>query len=163
MLFVSFVVRVRWVYLDIGKFGGLAETMDKSIRYAIRTPHDGAEMRPCGKRSCRRSLSSMAAASSADSGTGLRLEPVQGSQDLRLPIIVAALDRGAQRLAGEIGAERAKIVEILQGDRRDREAALPFEMDEPLRGKPRECLAQRRDADAVTRAQLAKGQPLARL
>lgn len=32
---------VRWVYLDIGKFGGLAETMDESIRYAIRTPHDG--------------------------------------------------------------------------------------------------------------------------
>ena len=25
---------VRWVYLDIGKFGGLAETMDESIRYA---------------------------------------------------------------------------------------------------------------------------------
>jgi len=33
--------------LDIGKFGGLAETMDESIRYAIRTPHDGAEMTPC--------------------------------------------------------------------------------------------------------------------
>ena len=38
---------VRWVYLDIGKFGGLAETMDESIRYPIRTPHDGAEMTPC--------------------------------------------------------------------------------------------------------------------
>src|SRR5664279_1654139 len=38
---------VRWVYLDIGKFGGLAETMDESIRYAIRTRHDGAEMTPC--------------------------------------------------------------------------------------------------------------------
>jgi ornithine decarboxylase len=38
---------VRWVYLDIGKFGGLAETMDESIRYAITTPHDGAEMTPC--------------------------------------------------------------------------------------------------------------------
>ncbi len=35
---------VRWVYLDIGKFGGLAETMDESIRYQIRTRHDGAEM-----------------------------------------------------------------------------------------------------------------------
>src|SRR5687768_4066381 len=34
---------VRWVYLDIGKFGGLAETMDESIRYAIKTPRDGAE------------------------------------------------------------------------------------------------------------------------
>jgi ornithine decarboxylase len=38
---------VRWVYLDIGKFGGLAETMDEAIRYAIRSRHDGAEMRPC--------------------------------------------------------------------------------------------------------------------
>jgi ornithine decarboxylase len=38
---------VRWVYLDIGKFGGLAETMDESIRYPIRTPHDGAQLAPC--------------------------------------------------------------------------------------------------------------------
>ena len=37
---------VRWVYLDIGKFGGLAETMDESIRYPIRTPRDG-EVGPC--------------------------------------------------------------------------------------------------------------------
>ena len=27
----------RWVFLDIGKFGGLAETMDEAIRYPIRT------------------------------------------------------------------------------------------------------------------------------
>jgi ornithine decarboxylase len=38
---------VRWVYLDIGKFGGLAETMDESIRYPIRTVHDADEMAPC--------------------------------------------------------------------------------------------------------------------
>jgi len=38
---------VRWVYLDIGKFGGLAETMDESIRYPIRTPRDGGEAAPC--------------------------------------------------------------------------------------------------------------------
>jgi ornithine decarboxylase len=37
----------RWVYLDIGKFGGLAETMDEAIRYPIRTPRDGGEMTPC--------------------------------------------------------------------------------------------------------------------
>jgi ornithine decarboxylase len=37
----------RWVYLDIGKFGGLAETMDESIRYPIRTPRDGGEVGPC--------------------------------------------------------------------------------------------------------------------
>ena len=38
---------LRWVYLDIGKFGGLAETMDESIRYAIRTPRDGDPAAPC--------------------------------------------------------------------------------------------------------------------
>jgi ornithine decarboxylase len=38
---------VRWVYLDIGKFGGLAETMDESIRYPIRTPRDGDQSAPC--------------------------------------------------------------------------------------------------------------------
>ncbi|MBO1359449.1 type III PLP-dependent enzyme [Acetobacter sacchari] len=31
----------RWVYLDIGRFGGLAETEGESIRYDIRTQHDG--------------------------------------------------------------------------------------------------------------------------
>ncbi|MDA0238574.1 MAG: type III PLP-dependent enzyme [Proteobacteria bacterium] len=30
----------RWVYLDIGKFSGLAETMDESIKYRFVTPHD---------------------------------------------------------------------------------------------------------------------------
>ncbi len=39
--------KLRWVYLDIGKFGGLAETMDESIRYAIKTPRDGAPLEPC--------------------------------------------------------------------------------------------------------------------
>ena len=38
---------VRWVYLDIGKFHGLAETMDEAIRYPIRTPRDGSSMGPC--------------------------------------------------------------------------------------------------------------------
>ena len=37
----------RWVYLDIGKFGGLAETMDESIRYPIRTPRDGEDLGAC--------------------------------------------------------------------------------------------------------------------
>ncbi len=36
----------RWVYLDIGKFGGLAETIDEAIRYPIRTEHDGEELAP---------------------------------------------------------------------------------------------------------------------
>ncbi|MBO6538077.1 MAG: type III PLP-dependent enzyme [Rhizobiaceae bacterium] len=38
---------VRWVYLDIGKFGGLAETMDEAIRYPISTTHDGGETGEC--------------------------------------------------------------------------------------------------------------------
>jgi ornithine decarboxylase len=39
--------QARWVYLDIGKFGGLAETMEESIRYPIKTPRDGGEVGPC--------------------------------------------------------------------------------------------------------------------
>jgi ornithine decarboxylase len=38
---------VGCVYVDIGKFGGLAETMDESIRYPIRTPRDGDPVAPC--------------------------------------------------------------------------------------------------------------------
>lgn len=38
---------VRWVYLDIGKFGGLAETMDEAIRYPIVTARDEDEKAPC--------------------------------------------------------------------------------------------------------------------
>lgn len=38
---------VRWVYLDIGKFHGLAETIDESIRYPIRTRRDRDDMAPC--------------------------------------------------------------------------------------------------------------------
>ncbi len=38
---------VRWVYLDIGKFHGLAETMDEAIRYPIKTPCDGDRTAPC--------------------------------------------------------------------------------------------------------------------
>ena len=37
----------RWVYLDIGKFNGLAETMDEMIRYPIRTDCDDEAMSPC--------------------------------------------------------------------------------------------------------------------
>ncbi len=31
----------RWVYLDIGKFSGLAETMEEAIRYQFETAHAG--------------------------------------------------------------------------------------------------------------------------
>ncbi len=32
---------VRWIYLDIGKFGGLAETMDESIKYRLQVMANG--------------------------------------------------------------------------------------------------------------------------
>ena len=37
---------VRWVYLDIGRFGGLAETEGEAIKYRITTPHDGTALGP---------------------------------------------------------------------------------------------------------------------
>ncbi|MBI3496231.1 MAG: type III PLP-dependent enzyme [Proteobacteria bacterium] len=36
----------RWVYLDIGKFGGLPETMGEAIQYRLKTPHDGGPKGP---------------------------------------------------------------------------------------------------------------------
>ncbi len=38
--------RRRWVYLDIGKFNGLAETMEEAIKYRLLTIHDGGETAP---------------------------------------------------------------------------------------------------------------------
>jgi ornithine decarboxylase len=35
----------RWVYLDAGRYNGLAETQGERIRYRLRTPDDGT---PCG-------------------------------------------------------------------------------------------------------------------
>ncbi|MCR9073080.1 MAG: type III PLP-dependent enzyme [Alphaproteobacteria bacterium] len=34
----------RWVYLDIGKFSGLAETMDEAIKYRLTATRDGADL-----------------------------------------------------------------------------------------------------------------------
>jgi ornithine decarboxylase len=36
----------RWVYLDVGKFNGLAETMNESIKYRIVTPGRGGSSGP---------------------------------------------------------------------------------------------------------------------
>ena len=36
----------RWIFLDIGKFGGLIETLDESIKYRICTPYDGQATGP---------------------------------------------------------------------------------------------------------------------
>lgn len=37
----------RWVYLDVGRFSGLAETEGEAIRYQLATRHDGGEVGPC--------------------------------------------------------------------------------------------------------------------
>lgn len=36
----------RWVYLDVGKFSGLAETMDEAIKYRLKTEHEDDETGP---------------------------------------------------------------------------------------------------------------------
>lgn len=36
----------RWVYLDVGRFNGLAETLGESIRYRISTQRDGGPVGP---------------------------------------------------------------------------------------------------------------------
>ena len=36
----------RWVYLDAGKFHGLAETMDEAIKYRLLTSKDGGDTSP---------------------------------------------------------------------------------------------------------------------
>lgn len=36
----------RWVFLDIGKFSGLAETMDEAIKYLIQTPDNSGQTGP---------------------------------------------------------------------------------------------------------------------
>ena len=38
----------RWVYLDVGKFGGLAETMDEAIKYRITDARRRRPERACG-------------------------------------------------------------------------------------------------------------------
>jgi ornithine decarboxylase len=38
---------MRWVYLDIGKFSGLAETIDEAIRYQFETRHGEGDTGPC--------------------------------------------------------------------------------------------------------------------
>jgi ornithine decarboxylase len=42
----SYDAERRWVYLDIGKFGGLPETMGEAIQYRIVTPKDGGPTGP---------------------------------------------------------------------------------------------------------------------
>ncbi|MGB0498813.1 MAG: type III PLP-dependent enzyme [Rubricella sp.] len=75
----------RWVYLDIGKFSGLAETMEEAIRYQFETTADGGEMGPC-----------VLAGPSCDSADVLyEKRPVQLPLDLRAGDRVRILTCGA--------------------------------------------------------------------
>jgi ornithine decarboxylase len=74
----------RWVYLDIGKFSGLAETIDEAIRYQFVTDRDHEPAGPC-----------ILAGPSCDSADVLyEKRPVQ------LPLGLAAGDRVLIRNAG---------------------------------------------------------------
>jgi len=67
----------RWVYLDIGKFSGLAETIDEAIKYRIKTPHDGGPAGPV-----------VLAGPSCDS-----VDTLYEKTDLKLPLALTAGDK----------------------------------------------------------------------
>ncbi len=83
----------RWVYLDIGKFSGLAETMDEAIRYQFETTADGGPTGPC-----------ILAGPSCDSADVLyEKRPVQ------LPLALKAGDRVRIRAAGAYTSSYASV------------------------------------------------------
>ena len=81
---------VRWVYLDIGKFHGLAETIGESIRYPIRTSKDRDETAPCIIAGPDLRLGRRAVREDAVPAAGLARHRRQGA------------DRGGRRLHGDL-------------------------------------------------------------
>jgi len=83
----------RWVYLDIGKFSGLAETMDEAIRYSIITDRDHEPTGAC-----------ILAGPSCDSADVLyERQPVQ------LPLGLRAGDRVVIRSCGAYTSTYASV------------------------------------------------------
>lgn len=74
----------RWVYLDIGRFSGLAETEGEAIRYQFSTVKDGGEMGSC-----------ILAGPSCDSA-----DVMYEKRPVMLPLDLAAGDRFIIRNAG---------------------------------------------------------------
>lgn len=74
----------RWVYLDIGRFSGLAETEGEAIRYKIATEKDGGPVGPC-----------VLAGPSCDSA-----DVLYEKRPAELPLALAAGDRVFIRAAG---------------------------------------------------------------
>lgn len=75
---------LRWVYLDIGKFGGLIEADSQVVRYRITTPHDGTEDGPV-----------VIAGPTCDSG-----DTLYDKSDYRLPMRLREGDRVILHNAG---------------------------------------------------------------
>ncbi|MCT4554738.1 MAG: type III PLP-dependent enzyme [Pelagimonas sp.] len=83
----------RWVYLDIGRFSGLAETEGEAIRYDLLTDRDGGATGPC-----------ILAGPSCDSADVLyERQPVQ------LPLDLRAGDRVILRHCGAYTATYASV------------------------------------------------------
>ncbi|MGF1551050.1 MAG: type III PLP-dependent enzyme [Paracoccaceae bacterium] len=83
----------RWVYLDIGKFSGLAETIDEAIRYRIETEADGGPAGPC-----------IVAGPSCDSA-----DVLYERRPVSLPLALAAGDRVWIHAAGAYTASYASV------------------------------------------------------
>ncbi|WP_374213611.1 type III PLP-dependent enzyme [Jannaschia sp. LMIT008] len=83
----------RWVYLDIGKFSGLAETIDEAIRYQFVTLRDGAPMGPC-----------ILAGPSCDSA-----DVLYEKRPVSLPLTLAAGDKVMIRNCGAYTSSYASI------------------------------------------------------
>lgn len=83
----------RWVYLDIGKFSGLAETMDEAIRYQFITDRDHEPTGAC-----------ILAGPSCDSA-----DVLYEKQPVQLPLGMAAGDRIIIRCCGAYTSTYASV------------------------------------------------------
>jgi ornithine decarboxylase len=83
----------RWVYLDVGKFNGLAETMGESIKYRIATPGRGGN---CGRV--------VLAGPTCDSA-----DILYENSDYRLPLGLEIGDKVAILAAGAYTASYASV------------------------------------------------------
>ncbi|GGD41234.1 ornithine decarboxylase [Sinisalibacter lacisalsi] len=83
----------RWVYLDIGRFSGLAETEGEAIRYRIETGRDHDPHGPC-----------ILAGPSCDSA-----DVLYEKRPVHLPVTLAAGDRVVIRNAGAYTSSYASV------------------------------------------------------
>src|SRR5208282_5945229 len=71
---------------------------------------------------------------------------VIGADDARLPVEVGSSDRPLERMTFEELPHLGYLAQVLDRDRQNREALLPFGDDEPVGSQSRQGLAQRVDA-----------------